>query len=129
MQFDYTLATEKDMAAATAAVEQALAERKFMLLWSLDMNEKLQEKGLATATRFKVLEVCNAVRAKEALDTNPLVGYFLPCKVVVYQRPGETTHIGLVRPTAFIGLLDDPQVAGLALVEEATLVAAVEAAQ
>jgi len=128
MQFEFTLSTEKDLAAAAAAVEQALAERKFMVLWSLDMNAKLAEKGLSTATQFKVLEVCNAVRAKEALDANPLVGYFLPCKVVVYQRPGEAAHIGLVKPTALIGLLDDPQLAQLARDVEATLVEAVEAA-
>lgn len=128
MQFDFTLSTDKDVAAAAAAVEQALAERKFSVLWALDMQAKLAEKGFKTDTQFRVLEVCNAARAKAALETNPMVGYFLPCKVVVYREPGARTRIGLVKPTALIGLIDDPQLAELAREVEATLVEAVEAA-
>ena len=79
----YAVPTGKSVDQAARDVESALAQRKFSVLWSLDVNDKLREKGLDLQRRFRILEVCSAPRAKEALETNPLVTFFLPCKVVV----------------------------------------------
>lgn len=40
------------------------------------------------------------------LNENELAGYFLPCKIVVYEGNGQT-KIGMPRPTALISLLND----------------------
>ncbi len=55
-----------------------------------------------------LLEVCNPVEAAQVLNRNQLVGYFLPCKIVVYESEG-VTKIGLPKPSALIGLLDEPE--------------------
>ncbi len=57
---------------------------------------------------YRILEVCNPVEAAKVLGHNVLVGYFLPCKITVYEDAGET-KIGLPKPTAMIGLLNDPE--------------------
>ena len=123
----FTLTTAKTVDEAAQAVEAALAERRFSVLWALDVNDKLQEKGLDLKGRFRILEVCSAPRAKQAIEANPLVGYFLPCKVVVYERDGRT-EIGLPRPTALIGMLGDDGLRPLAEEVEQVLVEAVRAA-
>jgi uncharacterized protein (DUF302 family) len=40
------------------------------------------------------------------LNENEMAGYFLPCKIVVYEDNGQT-KIGMPRPTALISLLND----------------------
>lgn len=62
------------------------------------------------------------------LIQNPLVGYFLPCKVVVYQSEGKT-HIGLPKPTALMDVLGDPALLEIAQGVEATLKKAVDEAK
>ncbi len=120
--------TEKSVQDAVKAVDAALAKRKFSVLWALDVNEKLQEKGLDLAREFRILEVCSAPRAKQALESDPEVGYFLPCKVMVYRGDGGT-RIGLPRPTALMGMLgDDPKLAALAQEVEGVLVEALREA-
>ncbi len=113
---------------AARAVDTALAKRKFSVLWALDINEKLREKGLKLEREFRILEVCSAPRAKEALESEPEVGYFLPCKVMVYGD-GDGTRIGLPRPTALMGMLGgDPKLHALAEEVEGVLVEALREA-
>ncbi len=122
--------TPKALDQAVRDVEAALAKRRFSVLWALDVNETLAGKGLALRDgQFRILEVCSAPRAKEALDTNPLVANFLPCKVTLRTCDGGT-EIGLPLPTALIGLLGDARLRPLAEeVERAMLEAIDEAAR
>lgn len=124
---DYTRSTAKTVEAAVADLEKALAERKFAVLWHLDVNRTLKEKGLDLDPEVRILEVCSAPRAKQALETNPDIALLLPCKIVVSRAGGET-RIRLARPTALLGTLADPRLEPLAREVEQALAEAVEAA-
>jgi uncharacterized protein (DUF302 family) len=128
MEFQVSVATEKTPAEAVQAVEAALAERKFSVLWHLNVNDKLAEKGLNLAPEVHILEVCSAPRAKQALETNLDVAGFLPCKVVVTSSGGQT-QIGLVKPTMLMSVLGDERLKALAEEVEAVLLEAVQAAR
>jgi uncharacterized protein (DUF302 family) len=121
----YEVTTDQPVEQAVAAVGEALGKRRFSVLWDLDVNAKLAEKGLDLAVPYRILEVCSAPRAKQALETNASVGYFLPCKVVVY-REGGRTHIGLPRPEALIALVGDARLADLATEVERVLIEAID---
>jgi uncharacterized protein (DUF302 family) len=125
----YTVSTQKDVEGAMQALEAALKSRQFSVLWHLDINQKLVEKGLEPGPPFHVLEVCSAPRAKEALTANQQVGYFLPCKMVVYKDhdKGET-QIGLLRPGLMMELLGDERLEPLAAEVEGLLKEAAAAA-
>ena len=125
--FGFTVETQKSVDAAAEAVGVALAERGFSVLWELDVNDTLNKKGLSLGARVRILEVCSAPRAKRALETNPIVSYFLPCKVVAYERDGHT-EIGLPRPSTFMGMLGDARLNDLADEVERLLIEAVKAA-
>lgn len=111
--FDYTVITDKTIDDAIHNTEENLKQEKFGVLWMFDIKEKLQEKGLEFAKEFKVLEVCNPVEAQRVLSENEMAGYFLPCKIVVYENNGKT-KIGMPRPTSLIGLLNDEKMKTLA---------------
>ncbi|MBT2756794.1 DUF302 domain-containing protein [Mesobacillus foraminis] len=111
--FDYTVKTEKSIKEAIKSLEESLKQAKFGVLWMFDIKEKLQEKGLEFSKEFKVLEVCNPVEAERVLSENEMAGYFLPCKIVVYENNGKT-NIGMPRPSALISLLEDEKMKSLA---------------
>ncbi|MFD1606441.1 DUF302 domain-containing protein [Oceanobacillus luteolus] len=105
--FDYTAVTDKNMEKAIKSLEESLKEEKFGILWSFDLKKKFQEKGLEFHKEFKVLEVCNPHEAQRVLNENEMAGYFLPCKIVVYDDNHGKTKIGMPKPTALISLLND----------------------
>jgi uncharacterized protein (DUF302 family) len=111
--FDYTVQTQKSIDEAIASIEQNLKAEKFGVLWMFDIKEKLNEKGLDFNEEFKVLEVCNPFEAQRVLTENKLAGYFLPCKIVVFNREGET-NIGMPRPTSLINMLNNDKLKKLA---------------
>ncbi len=118
--FDYTVESFKSMNEVVSALEGALKERGFGVLWDLDLTGTLQAKGIDFTRPYRILEVCSPQQAKQVLDINIAVGYFLPCKIVVYEDAG-VTKIGLPKPTAIIGLVGEPGMQDIAEQIETTL--------
>lgn len=114
MEFHYTVMTDKTIDEAVTTLEQKLKENKFGVLWQLDLTAKLLEKGVDSYTKpYRILEVCNPNVAATVLNHNELVGYFLPCKITVYESEG-TTKIGLPKPSALISMLEDNELKAIA---------------
>lgn len=124
--FDYTVVTDKNIEEAIQSLEERLKEEKFGVLWKFDIKEKLQEKGLEFQKEFKVLEVCNPVEAQRVLNENEMAGYFLPCKIVVYDGNGKT-KMGMPKPTALISLLNDEKLQRFAKDIEDRLISCIKA--
>lgn len=104
--FDYTVETNQSIEEAIVSMETSLEEDQFGVLWHLDIQDKLREKGLDFDQPYRILEVCNPKEAQRVLSQNQMVGYFLPCKIVIYDNNGKT-KIGMPRPTTLIGLTSD----------------------
>ncbi|RSK26530.1 DUF302 domain-containing protein [Bacillus sp. HMF5848] len=112
--FHYTVSTNKSVEVAIADLEKQLQEEKFGVLWAFDIKSKLQEKGLEFSKAFHVLEVCNPHEAKKVLDETMMAGYFLPCKIIVFEDKDDT-KIGMVKPSELMGLLEDENLKNIAL--------------
>lgn len=104
--FHYTVETNKGLEEAVESLEANLKEEQFGVLWNFDLKEKLNEKGLDFEKEFRILEVCNPKEAQRVLTENTLAGYFLPCKIVVYEDQGKT-KIGMPKPSALIQMVKD----------------------
>lgn len=128
MDFYYSVATQKSVDEAVASLEQSLKANQFGVLWQLDLPAKLGEKGVELDMPYRILEVCNPHEAKRVLSQNPLVGYFLPCKIVVYESDGQTT-IGLPRPTVLMKVLGDNMLTDIAQGVEDALKKAIDEAK
>ncbi|KIL49138.1 DUF302 domain-containing protein [Jeotgalibacillus campisalis] len=111
--FHYTVETNQNISEAIQSLEQQLSEEQFGVLWQFDLQGKLQEKGLDFNQPYHVLEVCNPKEAKSVLEENLLAGYFLPCKIVVYEEEGKT-KIGMPKPSALVSMLEDEEVKKMA---------------
>lgn len=100
----YEMETKKTFDEAVLSIEKSLAQQKFGVLWKLNFQEKLKEKGIDFGSNFMILEVCNPHKAKEVLCKHMDVGYFLPCKVVVYEDK-DSIKIGMINPQMLINML------------------------
>lgn len=125
--FHYTVETKKGLDEVVKALEESLKAHNFGILWDLDVPSTLQSKGVDFSQPYRVLEVCNPSKAKEILGRNNLVGYFLPCKIVVYDDHG-TTKIGFPRPSILMEVIQDPSLKEVAEEVEQTLIAAINEA-
>lgn len=123
--FHYTVETSQTVEQVIDKLEHNLKEEKFGVLWHLDMQEKLKEKGIEFHQRYHILEVCNPVEAKRVLSENAIVGYFLPCKITVYEDQGKT-KIGLPKPTALIGMVNNGALQGIAEDVEKRLISCID---
>ncbi|MDP9727112.1 DUF302 domain-containing protein [Alicyclobacillus tolerans] len=128
MDFYYSVVTEKTVDEAVRALEESLQAHQFGVLWKLDLSSKLQEKGVDFRIPYRILEVCNPHEAKKVLTQNLLVGYFLPCKIVVYEQNGKT-HIGLPKPSQLMDIIGDSTLSSIAQDVETSLVQAIDAAK
>jgi uncharacterized protein (DUF302 family) len=123
--FHYTIETHKTVDEAITSLENSLKEEKFGVLWQLNMKDKLQEKGVDFDRNYHILEVCNPVEAKRVLSENAIVGYFLPCKIAIYEDEG-ITKIGLPKPTALIGMIGGEALKSIAEDVEKRLIACID---
>lgn len=126
--FHYTVVTEKPISQILKDLEENLSKEKFGVLWSFNIKDKLNEKGLIFDQDYYVLEVCNPFEAKEVLSITSQVGYFLPCKIVVYEEAG-ITKVGMVKPTALISILGDKNLDRKALEIEQKLIDCIKASK
>lgn len=123
--FNYTVETEKSVNQAVQSLEEALKEEKFGVLWNFDLTAKLQEKGEDFNTPYTILEVCNPKEANKVLSSNLMIGYFLPCKIVVYEE-GGSTKIGMPKPTSLISMAEGHDVQAIAEDIEKRLISAID---
>lgn len=123
--FHYTVETDQTVEVAIQSLEESLQVEKFGVLWKFDIKETLNEKGFEFEQPYHVLEVCNPAEAQRTLTKNQIVGYFLPCKIVVY-KDGQKTKIGLPKPSALIELTNDHSIKEIAQDVEARLIKAID---
>lgn len=123
--FHYTVMTENSVDGACKKLEEKLKEEQFGVLWDFDIKDKLNEKGLEFDQSFRILEVCNPKEAQRVLTQNIMIGYFLPCKMVVYEDEG-VTKIGMPKPTSLVTMVDDDQITAMAQEIEQRLMACMD---
>lgn len=127
MHINFKTKTNKSFEQAVKDLKKAAASHKFGVLWELNFKDKLKEKGIDFDRNFKVLEVCNPAKANEVLSQNIEVGYFLPCKMVVFED-GGAVYMGMLRPTGIIGLMGGRDLMSVAREVENELMMAIEEA-
>ncbi|WP_432354275.1 DUF302 domain-containing protein [Sporosarcina sp. A2] len=123
----YSTETTKSRDEAVKAIEAALQEAKFGVLWNFDLSAKLEEKGVQPPAPYTVLEVCNPSIAANVLSANLLAGAFLPCKIVVFEEAG-LTKIAMPLPTKLMEDFGDKTILATAKEVEQQLISCIDQA-
>lgn len=127
MDMIFKVETGKTFEEAVEALKASCAAVGFGVLWQLNFKDKLHEKGLEFDDDFMIMEVCNPVKAQKVLLAQREMGFFLPCKVAVYELDGQT-FIGMPKPTQLMAMAGAEEMDALALEVETQLRDAIEKA-
>lgn len=112
MELDYTKESSRNFDDTVARIEELTTARGFRVLHIHDVKATLDEKGLEREP-FKIIEICNAKFAHQALGVTENVGLFMPCKINVYTKDDKTV-ISAMRPAMIGQFFDDPKLKTLA---------------
>jgi uncharacterized protein (DUF302 family) len=118
-QLGLTVTSSAPFADVVTALEEKVGKHAFRVLVVHDVQKTLSEKGLARGP-LKIIEVCNAVFAHEALQKDIDVAMFMPCRYTVYTE-GLRTCVTLARPTMIARMMPGIGLESLANEVEATL--------
>ena len=94
----YVAESSRPFGETVNAVEQKTAEKGFRVLHTHDLAATLAEKGFRRES-MKIIEICNARYASEALTKDIRLAVMLPCPICVYMERGKT-FINTFRPSA-----------------------------
>ena len=86
-----------------------LEKEKFGVITEIDMAKTLKEKVDADIMPYKILGVCNAKFAHQALRADENIGVFLPCKVVLKQIDKNTVEVVSVNPSAMMKMIGNAE--------------------
>jgi uncharacterized protein (DUF302 family) len=112
MELSYTKDSTGNFDDTVAKIEELTAARGFRVLHVHDVKATLDEKGLQRGP-FKIIEICNAKFAHQALGIKEDVGLFMPCKINVYTKDNKTV-ISAMRPAMISEFFNDPKLKSLA---------------
>lgn len=101
-------------------LEQSIANNKFGLIHTHNLNEKFEAKNLEFNEKYLILDICNPMIAKSILEIDMSVGASLPCSISLYTDKG-TTCIAMTKPTIVYPMLNE-KLKELSEVMESTLV-------
>lgn len=118
--FAHTLRSDRSPETVVAAIEKLIPEYGFRVLHIHDVQATLAEKGFEREP-LKIIEVCNARFAHEALGKSMDVALFMPCRYTVYSDGGQTM-VSLGRPTMISRMMPDAGLETLAASVEETLI-------
>ncbi len=108
MEINFELKSEKSFEDTLASLAENLKLEGFGILWEFDVWEKMQQQGLEFDYNCRILEICNPQKAKAALDINLDAAYFLPCKIVVFEKD-DGVYMGMIRPSLMMEMLGDQE--------------------
>ncbi|HED64850.1 MAG TPA: DUF302 domain-containing protein [Planctomycetes bacterium] len=110
-----------------ARLESAVSERKYGLLGSINLREKMNAKGVPFDAECRVFEVCNPQIAKGVLETEMSISTVLPCRISVFERDGGL-EVAMLRPSTLLASFQRPDLAEHAGTVEDDMIAIIDAA-
>ena len=120
----YSVNTTKSFEEAVKSVEEQTQANGFRVLYIHDVQETLAEKNFKI-NPLKILEVCNAKFASNALDIDLVVSLLMPCKINVYTAEGKIV-ISTLRPTSLASIFNKQELRTFAVEVEKILIAIID---
>jgi uncharacterized protein (DUF302 family) len=111
---------------ATARVTEELKKEGFGVLTEIDMQATLKKKLDVNIRPYRILGACNPPFAYKALQTEPNIGIFLPCNVIVQDAGNGKTEVAAVDPLVAMSRVDNPALEPVAKEVQAKLQRVIE---
>ena len=120
----YSVISSKSFEEAVKSVEEQTQANGFRVLYVHDVQATLAEKNFKIEP-LKILEVCNAKFAANALDIDLAVSLLMPCKINVYSEEGKII-ISTIRPTSLASIFNKQELKSFAEEVEKILIGIID---
>ena len=107
MDFIYEVTSSKSFEDVVTAVQDQTQANGFRVLYTHDVQATLSEKNFIREP-LKIIEICNAKYASNALKIEVSVSLLMPCRINVYPKEGKMV-ISTVRPKALVTMFQKPE--------------------
>jgi len=104
----YSVRTSQPFDTVVDRLTRAVADHHFGVIETIDLQKKMNAKGVPFEAHCSILEVCNPHKAKEALEQNMSISTALPCRISVYEEDGVVV-VSTSLPTKLLVLFDDSE--------------------
>jgi len=85
----------------------ALKEEGFGVLTEINIKNTLKNKLDVDIDPYIILGACSPKHAYEAIKSEPNIGVFLPCNVIVKQVENNSVEVAAVDPIASMGTVEN----------------------
>ncbi len=106
MDYHFSKTLDRPFDQAIVDVTEALKERGFGVLTTIDVKETLKKKIDVDFRPYTILGACNPRFAHQALQKEDKIGTMLPCNVIVQQTNG-VVEVSAVDPAASMVAIDN----------------------
>ncbi len=86
--FMHIIVSSKNFDATVEDLITAIEKNQFKVLHVHDVRATLAAKKIELGN-YKIIEFCRAPAAKRVLDADLLIGLFLPCRAIVFEKDGK----------------------------------------
>ena len=107
MSYHFTTTLDLPFEAAVEKVTQALADKGFGVLTTIDVSATLKKKIDVDFPPYVILGACNPGFAHKALLMENKIGAMLPCNVIVQQNDAGRIEVSAVDPAASMQAIDN----------------------
>lgn len=105
---------------AVEKTREGLKNEGFGVLTEIDVKAILKKKLDVDFDNYIILGAYNPPFAYKALQAEQDIGLMLPCNVIVYEKEGNV-FVSAVKPSAAMGMIDNPKLKEIAEVIESKL--------
>lgn len=99
---------------AISIVTEELKKEGFGVLTQIDVKDILKKKIDVDFRKYIILGACNPHFAHKALQSEPKLGAFLPCNVVVEELSDGRVEVSVVDPIAMMASVKNNELSSLA---------------
>ena len=114
MSYHFTKTVSVPFEQAIDTVTEALKEKGFGVLTTIDVKATLKKKLDVDFRPYVILGACNPHFAYQALQNEDKIGTMLPCNVVVQQTADGEVEVSAVDPLASMQAIENPDLETIA---------------
>ena len=105
----------------------ALKDEGFGVLTEINIKDTLKKKLDVNLDPYIILGACSPKHAYQAIQSEPHIGVFLPCNVIVKQLKNNQIEVAAVNPIASMGAVENKNLGKVAKEVEDHLKKAIDA--
>jgi uncharacterized protein (DUF302 family) len=114
MAYYFTKTVSMPFYRAVERVKEELRREGFGVLTEIDVKDTLKKRLGVNFREYRILGVCNAPFAYQALGEEDKIGTMLPCNIIVQRVSRNEVEVAAIDPVASMQAVENPNLAEVA---------------